>query len=172
MLLTKNKNFIVADKDIHCIKLVRLSKENKRRTYKCPYTRKLIHDDVINGKENMVAKGNASSCEPTEYLVKLYPEYPFGFKEGLIHTYNFSELEKFGDITGFALFECIIPKGTKYLSGINSLGRESYAAKEIRFIRKLKIKKKEPFVDPMDKRAFESLSDDDKFVVEFLMMFF
>lgn len=156
MLITKKNELIVSDTDIRCIKLVMLCGKHKR-VYKSPLALVIIPKSVILGQEPMVAEGDANPREPTETIKMFFPEYKFGFQKGLIHTYQMSELDKFGNIDGFALFECIIPKGTPYAVGLDSLGRESYASKQIRFIKRLRVKSQNSDMDPRVKKIWESL---------------
>lgn len=100
-----------------------------------PYTETPIPYETLNGQKPFKAEGK----------VQKQPDF-FGFsiEGGMIHTYALASdawnivpfmPKKWGQP---AVYECIIPKGTKYYEGCEIQKTHSYASKQIRFVKRLK----------------------------------
>lgn len=99
-----------------------------------PYTKTPISEEVLNGKKMFKANGRTKKkLDSIGWLVG----------EGNIHTFATAE-EAFKD-TNYAktfglpaVYECIIPKGTKYYAGFLYANIHTYASKQIHFVKRLK----------------------------------
>lgn len=168
MCIYVNENKIkTADRDIVCWKILEILSNDEKEVIVTPYAFKKVDNDILSGEKLFVPDNykyniinNKISAEPTSlnrYIVK----------EGFIHTYgnishqhmldelswhidciggseiflNMSD-SLFPTVQGYALYKCIIPKGTRYFAGIyNSLlcntGIKSYASLVLRFVDKV-----------------------------------
>jgi hypothetical protein len=117
-LITKDVKPRVADKDITCYKNLEWQEAIQR--WETPYTYFPVDEDVIKGKEPLVAVGRKThrkvmlidifNAVTIEKNVELYK-----CEGGWIHAYSTRQKAKsiasmFGDTT----YRVIIPKGTKY----------------------------------------------------------
>lgn len=100
-----------------------------------PYTYTPILPETLHGLVPFEAKGKAR-------VIK----YGLGFmvSKGTIHTHaNASEAFYLADFQNrlfgrcHFVFECEIPKGTKYYAGKGEGGSHEYASKQIRFVKRL-----------------------------------
>ena len=114
-----------AENDIVCYKL--LVKENNN--YMTPYQYVNVPKLAIWGLMKFKAEGK-------------FTIYAHTVTDGAIHTY--SELLMPDDILGkfvnrmkYEMWECIIPKGTKYTEGTSSDMHIGYASKSIKFTRRI-----------------------------------
>lgn len=165
-LYSKTGKFEVAEKDLDCYKVVCKSKfvefdefgfgdipwiqspikkffKRLRRTrYFTPYQQKKVTNSVIKGNENLIAEGNERIEDPRYNWNNTY-----SVSEGFIHSFSglstvlthFANASLFMSRDGkvYELYKCIIPKGTKYIYGVDSDGVTSYASKEIKFVEKI-----------------------------------
>lgn len=98
-----------------------------------PYTDTPISYETLNGQKPFKAKGKTK---------KLIDFFGFSIDGGNIHTYataadawnNVNRASEWGQP---AVYECIIPKGTKYYYGYTYCNTPSYASKQIRFVKRL-----------------------------------
>ena len=132
-LISKYKKAFIADEDIYCYKILSM---NSRGEYRTHYLKQPVNDSIINGNETFKAIGDE---EIVKQQYKSIFSYRYHIGKGFIHTYdrkraivqrcNWHSLYN-------KIFECVIPKGTKYYMGEN----DDYASKEIRFIREVPIR--------------------------------
>lgn len=98
-----------------------------------PYLDEPIPYETLNGQKAFKAKGKTK---------KLIDFFGFSIDGGNIHTYataadawnNVNHASEWGQP---AVYECIIPKGTKYYYGYTYGNTPSYASKQIRFVKRL-----------------------------------
>lgn len=103
--------------------------------YYTPYTYTPILPETLQGLVPFEAKGKA-------HVIK--DAFGFMVKKGTIHTYaNASEAFYIADFLNrktsahHIVFECEIPKGTKYYKGKGNSKYNEYASKQIRFVKRL-----------------------------------
>lgn len=103
--------------------------------YYTPYTHTPILSEMLQGLVPFEAKGKA-------HVIK--DGFAFMVSNGTIHTHtNASEAFYIADFqsrlsgTHHIVFECEIPKGTKYYAGKGESNFNEYASKQIRFIKRL-----------------------------------
>ena len=134
-LWIKNKKMLVAEEDIVCYKT--LSKTNDG-VYCTAYTNTHVPESVINGYDLFNAEGELK-LKKNEHC-KNRTCYKYNTEGGLIHSYACKE-DPFETNKHYSfddtIFECVIPKGTKYYVGLFDGGCESYASKCIRFVKKI-----------------------------------
>ena len=121
---------MVADEQgIVCYKRVKRYRTNDGEVFHTPpYFGSRISDDIIKGKQPFKAVGRAS-INPT--IVGYDDEFFVG--KGFIHTYAFlrDAIEEMD--AGEVVYQCFIPKGTKYLKGYDYMHCPCFASKEIVF---------------------------------------
>ena len=144
-LLIKDKKALIAEKDIVCYKkLEECHRANGENDYVTPYMFSTVDADMISGKKTFKAKcfgyGGAHRRKngvghiiDEKSMNDNHPEYNYTIESGYIHTYQDFNAACNGLYKGERIFECIIPKGTKYYAGIFDDGAPSYASKEIVF---------------------------------------
>jgi hypothetical protein len=126
-----------ANEDIVCYKLMSYAQVQ----WRTPFQSFPVALDIVQGKKDFCAddgwKGFPKDVVPTLYS-KLF--YVGG---GYIHTYA-SEISAKAEKEHYqtnhihlSVFECIIPKGTKYLEGRDSDFERGYASERIRFVKKI-----------------------------------
>lgn len=133
-LWIKNKKMLVAEEDIVCYKTLRKLSDG----YYTAYVGTLVPENVINGSDLFKAEG-LLKLEKNEHY-KNRTHYKYNTEGGLIHSYackedpfETNEHYNFDD----TIFECVIPKGTKYYVGLFDGGSKSYASECIRFVKKI-----------------------------------
>lgn len=140
MCLTAKRNcFRYAKEDIECYKVVKKVKcgsvykkiHGVDFVYETPYLNVIISEDIISGKEPMLAHGK---CETTR------SDGECCIRSGYIHTFSdypnawcFNRQHR----EEYHVFKCIIPKGTRYAKGYFG-GVGAYASKKIIFIEEMK----------------------------------
>lgn len=104
--------------------------------YYTPYTYTPILPETLQGLVLFEAKGKA-------HVIK--DAFSFMVSKGTIHTHaNASEAFYVADFLNrkssehHIVYECEIPKGTKYYTGKGEGGFHEYATKQIRFIKRLR----------------------------------
>ena len=133
-LTTKAKKVSIAEDDIVCYKVVMLCSDGEFIT---PFQKAVIPNAIISGKSPFLASGDK---EITYWPI--FDEYTVG--QGYIHTYEElvsavrfckSEvmLEENISHVSYLIFECRIPKGTKYYAGWNDIYESSFASEKIIF---------------------------------------
>lgn len=128
--------FKTVNKDIVCYKV--LTRIFETGEIKTPFAKTVLSEEVMNGEELFVAEG--------------YPKISFrhkgpSVKHGLIHTFVtkkeaislYETLKRYSiDDRIFFLAKCIIPKGTKYVSGIMETmkgDKKAYGSESIKFVK-------------------------------------
>lgn len=139
LIVNKGQRYRIAKKDIPCYKVV--SKLEYRIGYSddtfyvycSPYQTRKISNDEVEGKIPYSANGEFNSG------VQMLGEHR-GIGMGAIHTYvnpYYLATPTGSEIKTLEVFECIIPKGTKYYIGKDQSGRDSYASEKIVFKEKI-----------------------------------
>lgn len=107
----------------------------KGNDYYTPYTYTPILPETLQGLVPFEAKGKA-------HVIK--DGFAFNVSKGTIHTHaNASEAFCIADFLNrkssehHIVYECEIPKGTKYYAGKGEGGDREYASKQIRFVKRL-----------------------------------
>lgn len=127
--------FKTANKDIVCYKV--LTRIFGTGEIKTPFANTVLSEEVMNGEKLFVAEG--------------YPKISFRRKRpsveyGLIHTFVtkkeaislYETLKRYSIDAEFFLAKCIIPKGTKYVSGIMETvkgDKKTYGSESIKFVK-------------------------------------
>lgn len=136
-LWIKDKKALIAEKDIVCYKkLEELKRANGEIAYYItPYMFSSVDTDMVSGKKPFKAKciGYGGAHRRRKGASDKHPEYNYTIESGYIHTYQGFKAACDGLYESEHIFECIIPKGTKYYAGIFDGGAPSYASKEIVF---------------------------------------
>lgn len=131
-LTTKTKKVSIAEDNIVCYKVVMLCSDGEFST---PFQKAVISKAIISGKSPFFASGDK---EITYWPI--VDEYTVG--QGYIHTYEnlvsavrFCKSEVMWENidVSYCIFECMIPKGTKYYDGCNDLYEPSFASEKIIF---------------------------------------
>lgn len=142
-LYSEENKLKVADQDIVCYKLV--DKMVGVEYYTSPIRDFYIPQGVINGKLPYIAE-QSSKDNKHDYTCSVGNLFQFG--PGLIHTFKHQPKKIIGYDESSPwkeeLFECIIPKGTKYVEGVDTSMCEGYASEKIFFKRKTKFEKEKP----------------------------
>lgn len=133
---------LVAEYDIHCYKLVERG-HACGCPYKTPFQDTHLTQDIVDGIIPYVAEGEKG-------ITRSHPTIPDAFwivEGGYVHSYvNYEDAKSMCDFCNevyanlYFVFECIIPKGTKYLKGITEFRDESYASEQMIFVRMMKNK--------------------------------
>ena len=151
-LYVPNQKEEIAKEDIICYKMLsRIIGDDGKPHLITPFCNKPITDDMLKGKP--FRPGRRS-----KYWIERDVLYPEERGAGWIHVIDdkkiavkvllqqrdlfrpFKSSNSLFEVTReFLLYECIIPKGTKYISGYSTWG-SGYAAKKIIFKREIKVK--------------------------------
>ena len=134
-LITKQKWWRWATKDIHCFKVLRVSypfgKLDKREVC-TPYMDVTVPEKVLTGEDTCRSWGVAG------FNYGHYKEEKVWIIEGgALHAFTneraaVAAISK-SFISGAIVFECIIPKGTRYAVGLEN----EICAKKLRFVKKI-----------------------------------
>lgn len=128
-LITKQKKWLKAEEDIVCYKLLQKGDYHiwgTKYIFRTPYRKYYLSDSIISGKCCFRAFSILPDFHHSDW--ETFRE----INSGAIHAYIDKEAAKV-HMPGFCdtLFECIIPKGTKYAIGINN----DICAKKIKFVK-------------------------------------
>ena len=136
ILVDKQSKVKAASSDIECYKVVLADTYSQKTT--TPFTEIEIEDDVIMHGKPFVAKGMAKRQVVNYHKDK----YDVGF----VHTYEtyenacwvadmFSYINAVMNATKHvSIYKCIIPRGTKFISGMDENGLRCFASKRIVFL--------------------------------------
>ena len=139
-LLTNNETQLIAEEDIKCYKIVTFSELHGYFT--TPFTHTPIPHMVRIGIEKFKPTVNIESKEIIEDGSNYSDDgFKYMINGGYIHVYkNLNEILKYYNRTDLYIFECTIPKGTRYYEGAfafkisgKKIHMNSYCAKEIIF---------------------------------------
>jgi len=128
------KRFKIADRDITCYKVLSIPDsyfEGINDSLVTPYTNTIVTKDIWQGKSFLVADGKIEAKKIEEgYFNGLYE-----ITKGVIHTfkYRFNAVKNLGE--GSILFECVIPKGTRYIEGGDGYF-SGFVSEKIKFLKK------------------------------------
>lgn len=133
--LSQTKRFKVANRDITCYKVLYIPQSyfvGVNEVLKTPCTDTDVSKDIWSGKLPFLAYGKFQAEKIESGICKgLYM-----ITSGVIHTFKYSFEAKKGLVEDSVLFECIIPKGTRYIEGDN--GYDScYVSEKIKFVKKI-----------------------------------
>lgn len=127
MCLTTTKYcFRYAKQDIVCYKVLFYS--SNYDVYRTPYKMAAIPNNVLSGEQTFKAEGRGITRCLGNNEKEIYGGY--------IHVFKTLEDAKYFCDNSDDIFECIIPQGTRYAKGTFDC-RNAYAAKEIRFVKKV-----------------------------------
>lgn len=127
-----------ARKDIECYKVLDTYSGNAFWT---PYKRERVPDDAIKGKKCFRAQGKLEMreiCYPGSQLYEVEGGVIHAFvdREGAIKiARSFMGVVSIDIESIPSIFKCIIPRGTRYIMGIESEGQ--ICAKRIKFVEKV-----------------------------------
>lgn len=148
-LFVKNNNVKVAKKDIVCYKVLKYMKSSNSPTgtILCtPFANQMVSEEIVNGNFDFEAVGTPK--------IEQENDNEYSISEGYIHTCADKEsadavylqcvyYHESYCANKFEIYECVIPKGTRYYEGVLShdklISRASYASEKIRFVKKLDI---------------------------------
>lgn len=134
-----------AESDIFCYKVILKEKDD---VYRTPFRKTRLSWLVMHGLKKFKAKGSKIEdiVDTRGYEVGAY-EFKFAYS-GIIHT--FSSLHSAQDLAAYIhnqfigddwghieIWECAIPKGTKYLIGVDEKYNCCLGSESIRFKRKM-----------------------------------
>jgi hypothetical protein len=128
------KRFKIADRDITCYKVLSIPESyfvGINEVLKTPYTNTAVPKDIWSGKSPFLAHGIFDAEKIESGIFKgLYM-----ITSGVIHTfmYRFGAKKYLGEDS--VLFECIIPKGTRYIEGDDGYN-SCYVSEKIKFLKK------------------------------------
>lgn len=110
-----------------------LLEQPQKYSYTSFYQFVVIDNNCVENKQPFIAKGYARKAKYSSVA-----RYKYFYGEGLIHTFENEDdalkCLKPNYFDEFAiLYKCTIPKGTKYIKGVEDTGFPSYAAKKIIF---------------------------------------
>lgn len=137
----------VAKRDIVCYKILNRTScfnwdtHEVEYMYTTPYQHtpiNSVNDDIIKGIRCFEPNSSTPHISSSSDLFCL-KEFEWVMRGGCIHSYRYEKDANFM-INDFeqVIFKCIIPKGTEYYKGIDSIGQENYASKKIRFVKQVK----------------------------------
>ena len=136
-LTTKNREPNIAENNIVCYKILEKT-EDEKYPYKTPYQYTPINKEIINGIHEFIGLGDRNNKQHFSTSIVI--------SEGYIHTFKFlpiaiEECKDRINIFGnkYCLYECIIPKCTKYYEGFDNQIRTTYASEKIKFIKKINL---------------------------------
>jgi len=134
-LYSTTKRFKIADRDITCYKVLSIPDtyfEGVNDSLATPYTNTIVTKDIWQGKTFLVSDGKIESKKIEEGCFNGLYE----ITKGVIHTfkYRFDAIKNLSEES--ILFECSIPKGTKYIEGGDGYN-SCYVSEKIKFIKKL-----------------------------------
>ena len=138
-----------ADKDITVYKLIdihpeyrdcfhtverRLLDHPQKYDYMSYYLGHIINQDCVENKLPYKAKGTAKPGNANSDM----PDYKYRYTDGLIHSFKYKKDatktdKSFENNLLTIMYKCTIPKGTKYVLGVDDKGFEAYASKQIVF---------------------------------------
>lgn len=133
-LASINREPNITENDIVCYKILEKTKD-KKYPYKTPYRQTPINREIINGTQEFIGLGNRNKKQHLLTTTMVSEGYIHTFKYFLIAIEECKYLSKYGD--EYCLYECIIPKGTKYYEGFDAQVRTTYASEKIKFIEKI-----------------------------------
>lgn len=128
------KRFKIADRDITCYKILSIPESyfvGINEVLKTPYTNTAVSKDIWSGKSPFLAHGIFDAEKIESGLFKgLYM-----ITSGVIHTfkYRFNAVKNLGEES--ILFECVIPKGTRYIEGGDGYS-SCFVSEKIKFLKK------------------------------------
>lgn len=131
---SRTKRFKVAERDITCYKMLSIPEGyfvGINEALKTPYTDTPVSKDIWSGKSLFLASGKFQAKIETLNYKPFYT-----ITSGVIHTFMYSfEAKKYlGEDS--VLFECVIPKGTRYIEGDDGHNR-CYVSEKIKFVKKI-----------------------------------
>lgn len=153
-LYIKDEKVKVAEKDIICYKVLKNKKVSfsfsPTGTILCtPVNSKVISESILNGDYDLCAEGVQKiykAEDSDEYLIDEGYIHTCADKESLKELYlRYVSYSEHYCAKDFLVYECIIPKGTRYYEGVYSHetynSRAAYASEKIRFINNMNVAK-------------------------------
>lgn len=135
-LYSRTKRFKVAERNITCYKMLSIPESyfvGINEALKTPYTDTVVSKDIWSGKSLFSASGKFQAEKIESGVDKGF----YKITSGVIHTFKYSFQAKKCLGEDSVLFECIIPKGTRYIEGDDEYS-SCYASEKIKFVKKFK----------------------------------
>ena len=133
---SQTKRFKVADRDITCYKMLSIPESyfvGVNEALKTPYANTVVSKDIWSGKLPFTACGKFQAEKIESGICKGF----YTITSGVIHTFKYSFQAKKCLGEDSVLFECVIPKGTRYIEGDDGYS-SCYASEKIKFVKKFK----------------------------------
>ncbi len=135
-LYTKNNQFSIAKENLICYKVLAFYDGG----FMTPYQKTFMPKNVIDGKIPFIAMGE-------KQIQQGYLSVSCVIGGGFIHTYKslisaFYLKNHLGIMYPeyvFCIFECEIPKGTKYYEGEDDFCEASFASEKINFVKEMEL---------------------------------
>lgn len=136
-LFSKTKCPHIAEEDIVCYKTLSTDIINGKKVFITPYQRTHIHSRILSGELPFKAGGRKQRLSVSRY--GSFNDKGVVLESGYIHCWT-NEYVAIGMSIGYALYKCIIPKGTKYYRGwFNGwYNYDSICAEQIKFVERIK----------------------------------
>lgn len=130
------KRFKIAERNITCYKVLSIPESyfiGINEALKTPYTDTVVSKDIWSGKSLFSASGKFQAGKIESGFFKgLYM-----ITSGVIHIFKYSFQAKKCLGEDSILFECVIPKGTRYIEGDDGY-YSCYVSEKIKFVKKFK----------------------------------
>ena len=130
---SQTKRFKIAKKDIKCYKMLIIPKNYFIGVNEClltPVANKDVSKDIWTGKSPFVACGKLKAEK------NLGKTGGYIITKGVIHTFKYMDDAAKYVGKDSVLFECVIPKGEKYIEGSDGWFF-GYISKSIKFVKKI-----------------------------------
>lgn len=135
-LYTKNNQFSIAKENLTCYKVLAFYDGG----FMTPYQKTFIPKNVIDGKIPFIARGE-------QQIEQGYLSVSCVIGGGFVHTYkSLTSAWLLKNHIGFmnseyvcSIFECEIPKGTKYYEGEDDFFEASFASEKINFVKEMEL---------------------------------
>ena len=131
---SRTKRFKIAERNITCYKMLSIHESyfvGINEALKTPYTDTAVSKDIWSGKSPFLASGKFQAKIETHNYKPFYT-----ITSGVIHTFKYSFQAKKCLGEDSVLFECIIPKGTRYIEGDDGYN-SCYVSEKIKFVKKI-----------------------------------
>ena len=133
-LYSKTNKSLVAAEDITCYKLLWKLRNSQSQNHYTAYVDSYVNENIIKGDEDLVASG-------IEHILHFKIRDCYEITNGFIHTFKSKEdaidlakgyyCESIENVD-YEVYECIIPKGTRYYESVNDY---DFCSKKIRFVK-------------------------------------
>lgn len=132
---SRTKRFKIADRNITCYKKLSIPENyfiGINEVLRTPCTNTPVTKDIWSGKTPFLACGYFQPEKIESGVDKGF----YIITSGVIHTFKYSFQAKKCLGEDSVIFECIIPKGTRYIEGDDGYN-SCYASEKIKFVKKI-----------------------------------